>query len=249
MAIYYNMKYEKAKVKEYNRKNSKGEKVPYKQINLGQLSTFPKETNVAIISLDELKELEAKAKPTVIEKLEAEIVTVNDEKKKLQQEILQLKQENKILTNVKDELDVTVDGLKVDLEAEKKKYEKLIVETNSKIDGVNAIVIEASEKLEAKNVEIAELMKGHKLELEKAKVELLAEKDKVQEIQQEHKKEIDKLQATITALTVGISELLSRNLINRIRNTTPAIVEEIIEDIPKTITSDVKEVVADVNKD
>ena len=70
-----------------------------------------------------------------------------------------------------------------------------------------------------------------------------------QEIQQEHKKEIDKLQATITALTVGISELLSRNLINRIRNTTPAIVEEIIEDIPKTITSDVKEVVADVNKD
>ena len=239
------MKYEKAKVKEYNRKNSKGEKVPYKQINLGQLSTFPKETNVAIISLDELKELEAKAKPTVIEKLEAEIVTVNDEKKKLQQEILQLKQENKILTNVKDELDVTVDGLKVDLEAEKKKYEKLIFETNSKIDGVNAIVIEASEKLEAKNVEIAELLKEHKRELEVKNAELLSEKDNVKKIQQEHKIEIDKLQATVTALSVGVSELLSRSLFNRIRNTTPAIVEEIIADIPK-VTSDVKEVVADV---
>lgn len=231
------MKYEKAKVKEYNRKNSKGEKVPYKQINLGQLSTFPKETDVAIISVDELKELEAKAKPTVIEKLEDEIATVNAEKQGLQQELLQLKQENKILTNMNDEFKVTVDGLKEDVEAEKLKYETLLTETNSKIDGVNAVVIEASEKLEAKNVEIAELMKLHKKELEAKNKEII-------KLQQEHKIEVDKLQATVTALTVGISEILSRNIFKRIANSTPAIVEGIIEDLPKTLPSDVEEVVA-----
>ena len=77
------MYYEEAEVKEYFRKDSKGNKKPYYQIGIKKKSKFNKPTTVALVDVAEIKKLESLAKPEVITELEAKLNAIEEEKLQL----------------------------------------------------------------------------------------------------------------------------------------------------------------------
>ena len=111
---------EEAEVKTYYRKNSKGAKKPFNQINLGNKSKFKNEEKVVIVNAEDYKEFESKANTEYIATLEETITDSEEDNKQLQQQLKQLKEEK----------------------------EAKIIEANSKIEEANTNVIEAKDKIE-----------------------------------------------------------------------------------------------------
>lgn len=88
------MYYEEANVKEYFRKDSKGNKKPYYQINLKKKSKFNEVKPVAITDISELKELIEVINSIDLNQLEANLDGKEREIVKLKQELQQFKEEN-----------------------------------------------------------------------------------------------------------------------------------------------------------
>lgn len=111
---------EEAEVKTYYRKNSKGIKKPFNQINQGNKSKFKAGDKVVIINAEDYKEFTAKANVEHIATLEKTI----------------------------DSLTATVKELKLQLKQMEEEKEAKIIEANSKIEEANVNVIEAKDKIE-----------------------------------------------------------------------------------------------------
>ena len=157
------MYFEKAEVKEYFRKNSKGNKIAYYQIRLKKDSKFNGVKTIALVDISELEKIvEVNDNDNFIE-LEAKYNNVIEENLLLKQELNHLKH---TYENVLSEVNV----LKEENINEKEKYSNLISETNSKIEEANDNIFEAKEKIE-------ELQKEHKKELIELNSKLNNEKD------------------------------------------------------------------------
>lgn len=176
------MYFEEAEVKEYFRKDSKGNKKPYYQIGIKKKSKFNKPTKVALVDVAELKELIAIAKPEVITELEAKLNDVEEEKLQLKQELQQFKQQEEELTSEVE-----------NLRSEKQQLQQDLL------------------KAEGKSEEIIQLQQEHKEEIAELNFKLNNEKD-----------------LTKTLLVVR-SDLLNRNLFNRIRNKEPESSKKVAE--------------------
>lgn len=122
------MYYEEAKVREYKRKDR-----PYYQVYLGYDSNFIKEEDVVIIRNKDLKELESKANPELIDSYKDKITDLSEE-------ILQLEKDLQEVQQIKEEL---------------------ISEKASIIEEANVEILKASEKIIAESEkhkeELAEL--------------------------------------------------------------------------------------------
>lgn len=95
------MYFEVAKVKTYFRTYKK-KKVPFNQIHLGKDSKFNKDTEeeeVAVVKLQDFKDLIEQAKNNDVKELKAKVESVENEKQLLQQELKQLKEDNEKLTS------------------------------------------------------------------------------------------------------------------------------------------------------
>lgn len=84
------MYFEEAEVKEYKRKNG----TKYKQLHLGTGSKFEKKEKVAVINLDDLKDLIVKANPEYVEELLATNESLTSEKEKLEHDLQEIKKES-----------------------------------------------------------------------------------------------------------------------------------------------------------
>lgn len=120
------MYFEEAEVKEYFRKDSKGNKKPYYQIGIKKKSKFFKPTNVALVDVAELKELISLAEPEVIAELEAKLNAVEEEKLQLKQELQQVKQQEEELTSEVENLRSEKQQLQQDLLKAEGKSEEII---------------------------------------------------------------------------------------------------------------------------
>lgn len=93
------MYYEEANVKEYFRKDSKGNKKPYYQINLKKKSKFNEVKPVAIVDISEMKELIEAINTIDLNQLEANLDGKEREIVNLKQELQQFKEANSKLTS------------------------------------------------------------------------------------------------------------------------------------------------------
>lgn len=93
------MYYEEANIKEYFRKDSKGNKKPYYQINLKKKSKFNEVKPVAIVDISELKELIDVINSIDFNQLETNLDEKENEIVKLKQDIHKFKEDNVKLTS------------------------------------------------------------------------------------------------------------------------------------------------------
>lgn len=87
------MYFEEAKVKTYYRKDSKGNKKPYFQINLSNKTKFNESDTIVLVDLNDIKELETNANPEEVKELADKIKLKLEENKQLEEEVKKLKLE------------------------------------------------------------------------------------------------------------------------------------------------------------
>lgn len=183
------MYYEEAEVKEYFRKDSKGNKKPYYQIGIKKKSKFNKPTTVALVDIAEIKEIAKNTDVNKYSELKANYNSTSEELVEIKQQLQEAKATIESLTSELKNLKEEKVQLQEDLLTEKDKHKELI-------EAANNNVIEAKDRIE-------ELQKEHKEELAELNFKLNNEKDLTK------------------SLLVVRSDLLNRNLINRIRNKEP----------------------------
>lgn len=94
------MYYEEAEVKEYYRKDSKGNKKPYYQIGIKKKSKFNEAKPIGLIDISEIKQIEKELNPTYRKEQEAKLNELSEEIIQLKQQVKELKEENTELTSV-----------------------------------------------------------------------------------------------------------------------------------------------------
>ena len=98
------MYYEEAEVKEYFRKDRKGNKKPYYQIGLKKSSKFNEAKPIALIDISEIKEIAENLDIEKLNEIKATLKETSEENKQLKQELKELKATNKKLDSKKDKL-------------------------------------------------------------------------------------------------------------------------------------------------
>lgn len=155
------MNYEKANVKEYFRKNSKGEKTPYYQIHLGNKTKFNKSDEVAIIKEDEFKSILNNNNDEYLTELENK-VTESEERNKHLTEGLEktYKAFEDLEKSYKDIISKNEEHI-----SEINELTKLNQEQEKRIEEVNSKIIALYEDKDSNVAEIKEL--NYKLNQEK----------------------------------------------------------------------------------
>lgn len=166
------MYYEEAEVKEYYRKDSRGNKKPYYQIGIKKKSKFNEAKTIALVDVDDIKELVKNSTGGSLKEKEVKLKEATVENNELNKKLLQLKQDNETLESTVNELKDRITELQQELLQVKKETDVEVKDITSK---------------------------------------LLHEKDLTK------------------SLLLVRSDLLNRNLINRIRNKEPASSKKIAE--------------------
>lgn len=91
------MYYEEAEVKEYYRKDSKGNKKPYYQIGIKKKSKFNEAKTIALADIDEIKDIAKKCDVNIISELEVKLKDSSKELNELKEQLKELKEENESL--------------------------------------------------------------------------------------------------------------------------------------------------------
>ena len=129
------MYYEEAKIKEYFRKNTKGVKTPYYQINLKKDSKFNEAKTIALADIDEVKKLNEIINSIDLEVMEAKLKEQEEEIIQLKQQLKEIKEDNNNLKSENYVLQQDLLTIKDENEAEVKEltakllYEKDLTKT------------------------------------------------------------------------------------------------------------------------
>lgn len=129
------MYYEEAEVKEYFRKDSKGNKKPYYQIGIKKKSKFNEAKPIALVDIAEIKELAKNYDVNKIAELEANLNETSEELVEVKQELKELNATNESLTSENYKLQQELLNIKEENESEVKDltskllYEKDLVKT------------------------------------------------------------------------------------------------------------------------
>ena len=135
---------EEAKVREYKRKDR-----PYYQVYLGYDSKFNKEEDVVIIRKEELKELESKANPELIDSYEVKIEDLSEKILQLEKDLQELQRQKEELISEKaviiEEANVEIlkasDKIINESEEHKKELAELNLKLNNEKDLTKALLI------------------------------------------------------------------------------------------------------------
>ena len=138
------MYYEKAEVKEYFRKDSKGNKKPYYQIGIKKKSKFNEAKPIALIDISEIKQIEKELNPTYRKEQEAKLNELSEEIVELKQQVKELSEENTELTSVNYKLQQELLTIKEDNEV---KVEDLTSKLLHEKDLVKTLLVVRSDLL------------------------------------------------------------------------------------------------------
>ena len=127
------MYYEEAEVKEYYRKDSKGNKKPYCQIGIKKKSKFNEAKTIALVDVDDIKELVKNSTGGSLKEKEVKLKEATVENDKLNQKLLQLKEDNETLEDTVNELKDKVAELQQELLQAKKENDVEIKDLTSKL--------------------------------------------------------------------------------------------------------------------
>lgn len=123
------MYYEEAEVKEYYRKDSKGNKKPYYQIGIKKNSKFNRAGKIALLNISEIKEIAENSDINKINELKANLKQTSEEVIELKQQLQEYKKANETLTSENYKLQQELLKIKEDNKVEVKElYSKLLHE-------------------------------------------------------------------------------------------------------------------------
>lgn len=127
------MYYEEAEVKEYYRKDSKGNKKPYYQIGIKKKSKFNEAKTIALVDVDDIKELLKSSTGGSLEEKEVKLKEATVENNELNKKLLQLKQDNETLIATANKLKDKVAELQQELLQVKKENDVEVKDLTSKL--------------------------------------------------------------------------------------------------------------------
>lgn len=127
------MYYEEAEVKEYYRKDSKGNKKPYYQIGIKKKSKFNEAKTIALVDVDDIKELVRNSTGGSLEEKEVKLKEATVENNELNKKLLQFKQDNETLIATANELKDKVAELQQELLQVKKENDVEVKDLTSKL--------------------------------------------------------------------------------------------------------------------
>lgn len=112
--------YEEAEVKQYFRKDSKGNKKPYYQIGIKKKSKFNEAKSIALVDIAEIKEVTKNFDVNKITELKTNLKETSEEVIELKQQLQEYKEANSKLTSENYELQQELLHIKEENEAEVK---------------------------------------------------------------------------------------------------------------------------------
>ena len=125
----HSMYYEEAEVKEYFRKDSKGNKKPYYQIGIKKKSKFNEAKTIALVDIDDIQQIEEYSNTDGLKELEVKLKEATVENDTLNKKLLQLKEGNETLEATVNELKDKV----AELQQELLQHDVKVDDLNSKL--------------------------------------------------------------------------------------------------------------------
>jgi predicted RNase H-like nuclease (RuvC/YqgF family) len=129
----HNMYYEEAEVKEYYRKDSKGNKKPYYQIGIKKKSKFNEAKTIALVDIDDIQQIEEYSTTDGLKELEVKLKEATVENDSLNKKLLQLKEGNETLEATVNELKDKVAELQQELLQVKEEHDIEVKDLTSKL--------------------------------------------------------------------------------------------------------------------